>query len=85
MRAGVLALLAELEARLDFDEDLPAMDEQRLRDAVTGLQVALEEALRTARQGALLRTGLQASSAFGLLFTDDSSVCNCCSLLFSFK
>ena len=30
----MLDLIAELEARLDFDEDLPDMDTQRLRSQV---------------------------------------------------
>jgi hypothetical protein len=30
----VLALIAELEARLDFDEDLPEMDAHRLQGQV---------------------------------------------------
>lgn len=32
----VLSLIAELEARLDFDEDLPDMDAQRLQSQVRG-------------------------------------------------
>ena len=34
----VLALIAELEARLDFDEDLPTMDAQRLQGQVCSKQ-----------------------------------------------
>jgi len=30
----VLSLIAELEARLDFDEDLPDMDAKRLQNQV---------------------------------------------------
>lgn len=59
MRHACLALLAELEARLDFDEDLPAADNGRLRQQVESLQQQIEAALRTARRGQLLRTGLQ--------------------------
>ncbi|KAG1678814.1 hypothetical protein FOA52_012854 [Chlamydomonas sp. UWO 241] len=59
MRDDCIALLAELEARLDFDEDMPAMDTARLSASVDGLQQRIEAALRTARQGSLLRQGLQ--------------------------
>ena len=59
MRDECLHLLAELEARLDFDEDMPSMDLQRLRAQVEALQSNIEAALRTARQSTLLRQGLQ--------------------------
>lgn len=56
-----LQLLAELEARLDFDEDMPSMDLDRLKGQIEALQGGIESALRTARQSTLLRQGLQAS------------------------
>lgn len=59
MRRKCLNLLAELEARLDFDEDLPPLDQQQLRDDIEGLQASIEAALRTAKGGNLLRRGLQ--------------------------
>ncbi|KAL6753434.1 hypothetical protein V8C86DRAFT_3028768 [Haematococcus lacustris] len=58
LRRDALALLAEVEARIDFDEDLPALDTQRLQQQVEGLQAGIEGALRTSRQGTLLRQGL---------------------------
>ena len=59
MRSRCLELLAELEARLDFDEDMPSMDLERLKGQVDKLQQGIEAALRTARQSTLLRQGLQ--------------------------
>ncbi|GAX77543.1 hypothetical protein CEUSTIGMA_g4987.t1 [Chlamydomonas eustigma] len=59
MRLQCLQLLAELEARLDFDEDMPDMDMQRLKQSVASIQQGIEGALRTARQSTLLRQGLQ--------------------------
>ena len=56
-----MQLLAELEARLDFDEDMPSMDLDRLKGQIEALQGGIESALRTARQSTLLRQGLQAS------------------------
>jgi tRNA modification GTPase len=49
----------EVEARLDFEEDLGPLDCDAVRDSVAGLQRDIEAALRTAREGALLRNGLQ--------------------------
>jgi tRNA modification GTPase len=59
IREGVMDLLVELEARLDFDEDLPPMDLEGLQQDVADLQAQIEAALRTAREGSLLRNGLQ--------------------------
>ncbi|MEW5313204.1 MAG: hypothetical protein WDW38_004790 [Sanguina aurantia] len=59
MRQAGLMLLGELEARLDFEEDLPAADLGRLTDQVSFMQRSIEDALRTAKQGNLLRKGLQ--------------------------
>jgi tRNA U34 5-carboxymethylaminomethyl modifying GTPase MnmE/TrmE len=36
LRHELLAILAELEARLDFDEDLPPLDVDQLKVAITG-------------------------------------------------
>eukprot|EP00798_Chlamydomonas_sp_ICE-L_P001846 gene1846-33265_t len=59
IRNSCVDLCAQLEARLDFDEDLPAMDQQGLKDSVERLQAQVEQTLRTAKQGSLLRQGLQ--------------------------
>eukprot|EP00775_Hariotina_reticulata_P008308 gene8308-8493_t len=59
LRQDLLDILAELEARLDFDEDLPPLDVDQLKVDITDIQQDIEEALRTSRQGNLLRSGLQ--------------------------
>ncbi|KAG2447372.1 hypothetical protein HYH02_007700 [Chlamydomonas schloesseri] len=59
MRRQCLDLLAELEARLDFDEDLPPIDVPALKGQIEAIQAGIEQALRTARAGSLLRRGLQ--------------------------
>ncbi|KAG2434245.1 hypothetical protein HXX76_007970 [Chlamydomonas incerta] len=59
MRRQCLELLAELEARLDFDEDLPLIDVPALKAQIEAIQAGIEQALRTARAGSLLRRGLQ--------------------------
>jgi tRNA modification GTPase len=59
LRARLLDVLAELEARVDFEEDLPPLEPA----AVTGELRAVGEALRLlvaeGRQGDLLREGLR--------------------------
>ena len=65
IRAGVLDLITELEARLDFEEDLGPVDVKQLQQQVGELQEDIEEALRTARQGTLLRNGLQVGGRRG--------------------
>ncbi|GIL86170.1 hypothetical protein Vretifemale_14570 [Volvox reticuliferus] len=59
LRSRCLDVLAELEARLDFDEDLPPIDVPELKCRIEGIQAGIEKALRTAHAGNLLRTGLQ--------------------------
>ncbi|GLC38814.1 hypothetical protein PLESTB_000713000 [Pleodorina starrii] len=59
LRARCLDVLAELEARLDFDEDLPPIDVPELKRKIERIQAGIESALRTARAGSLLRSGLQ--------------------------
>ena len=59
MRQRCVDLLAEMEARLDFAEDLPDLDTSSIQQQITDLQQRLEGALRTARRGRLLHRGLQ--------------------------
>lgn len=59
IRAQCLDILAEVEARIDFEDDLPPLDEAGIR---AQLQVLLEQTktmLTTADQGELLRRGLK--------------------------
>jgi tRNA modification GTPase len=59
LRQHCLDLLAEIEARIDFEEDLPPLDQpalvQQLREIATGVK----HLLATADRGQLLRTGLK--------------------------
>ena len=59
LRGECLQLLGELEARLDFDDDMPKMNLEQLLNDVESLQRRIEDALRTSRQSTLLRQGLQ--------------------------
>jgi tRNA modification GTPase len=59
LRAACLGALAELDARLDFDEDLPPLDEPALLASLAAVRARVDAALATARAGRLLRAGLQ--------------------------
>jgi tRNA modification GTPase len=59
LRQQALHLLGELEARLDFEEDLPPLDLAFWIQALTTMQKELEAILSTAERGSLLRTGLK--------------------------
>lgn len=61
MRTDTLELLAELEARIDFDEDLPELNMGRLEQRIRELQGRIAGALNTSQRGQLLSKGLQAS------------------------
>jgi len=59
LRARLLDQLAELEARVDFEEDLPALDAAALVSELSGVCAELEQLVAEARQGELLREGLR--------------------------
>lgn len=48
-----------MQARIDFDEDLPPMDAQLLRQRLAELKDRVSAALDTSQRGKLLSTGLQ--------------------------
>jgi tRNA modification GTPase len=54
-----LDLLAELEARLDFEEDLPPLDRVVWQGQLQQMQTQLREWLATAQRGSLLRQGVR--------------------------
>ncbi|MGD1705028.1 tRNA uridine-5-carboxymethylaminomethyl(34) synthesis GTPase MnmE [Dapis sp. BLCC M229] len=59
LRASCLDILAEIEARIDFEEDLPPLDESEIGEKVDSILVDLSRVLGTASRGELLRTGLK--------------------------
>ncbi|WP_330205095.1 tRNA uridine-5-carboxymethylaminomethyl(34) synthesis GTPase MnmE [Cyanobacterium sp. Dongsha4] len=59
IRQTLLDILAEVEARIDFEDDLPPLDEDQVKQ---NLQASLEEIkqiLATKDQGELLRSGIK--------------------------
>jgi tRNA modification GTPase len=59
LRATCLDILAEVEARIDFEDDLPPLDEADIRYQLTTALQAVEQILATADRGELLRSGLK--------------------------
>lgn len=59
LRKSCVHLLAEIEARLDFAEELPELDTSSVQQQLDSLLVRLEAAMRTAKRGRLLHHGLQ--------------------------
>jgi tRNA modification GTPase len=59
LREQLLDQLAELEARVDFEENLPPLDAAAVVAALTAVRQALEALVAEARQGELLRDGLR--------------------------
>lgn len=58
-RSRCLDVLAEVEARIDFADDLPPLDEHSVREQLEALLSEVTQILATAHQGELLRTGLK--------------------------
>jgi tRNA modification GTPase len=59
LRSDCLDILAEVEARIDFEDDLPPLDEDHIRAQLATVLERVEQILATAEQGELLRTGLK--------------------------
>jgi len=59
LRATCLDVLAEIEARIDFEEDLPPLDEAKTCLEINHILAELSTILATADRGELLRTGLK--------------------------
>jgi tRNA modification GTPase len=59
LRAACLDILAEVEARIDFEDDLPPLDEAVIATQIGQVLQTMTEILDTAYQGELLRSGLK--------------------------
>lgn len=59
LRERLLDQLAELEARVDFEEDLPPLDAAAVVAELEAVRAALQQLVAEARQGELLRQGLR--------------------------
>ncbi|XP_050207295.1 uncharacterized protein LOC126656734 [Mercurialis annua] len=59
LRAQCIDLLTEIEARLDFDDDMPPLDLNLIMDTIHVMSQDVENALETANYDKLLQSGLQ--------------------------
>lgn len=59
VRSVCLALVSEIDAHVDFDDDLPPIDREAVCDTVEAALDRVEKALATAQRGRLLRSGIQ--------------------------
>lgn len=59
LRALCLDILAEIEARIDFEDDLPPLDEVAIQTQLLQVLAQVNGILATADRGELLRTGLK--------------------------
>ncbi|MDJ1180374.1 tRNA uridine-5-carboxymethylaminomethyl(34) synthesis GTPase MnmE [Roseofilum sp. BLCC_M91] len=59
LRKTCVELLAEIEARIDFEDDLPPLDEPQIITEINQVLDQLNSILATANQGELLRSGLK--------------------------
>lgn len=59
LRDRCLDILAEVEARIDFEEDLPPLDENSIIEGLQDILTHVQALLATADRGELLRTGLK--------------------------
>lgn len=67
MRNQCIDLLTEIEARLDFEDEMPPLDLNGIMDKIHHMSQDVENALETANYDKLLQSGLQ---VYG---TEDSS------------
>ncbi|PNW35517.1 UNVERIFIED_CONTAM: tRNA uridine-5-carboxymethylaminomethyl(34) synthesis GTPase MnmE [Euhalothece sp. KZN 001] len=59
LRSTCLDILAEVEARVDFADELPPLDNTEIQQQVKAVLSRVEDFLNTADQGELLRTGIK--------------------------
>ncbi|XP_070056163.1 uncharacterized protein [Nicotiana tomentosiformis] len=63
LRTQCIELLTEIEARLDFDDEMPPIDLNLIMDKIYGMLHDLDDALETANYDKLLQSGLQTDRA----------------------
>ncbi|RWR93031.1 GTP binding domain-containing protein [Cinnamomum micranthum f. kanehirae] len=59
LRMQCIELLVEIEARLDFDDEMPPLDSNILMDKIGAMRQDVQQALDTANYDKLLQSGLQ--------------------------
>lgn len=63
-------MLADIDARLDFDDELPDLDVSLLVQKIEKMWQKVQQALKTEKRGKLLQTGIQVILVMILVFYD---------------
>lgn len=63
-------MLADIDARLDFDDELPDLDVSLLVQKIEKMWQKVHQALKTEKRGKLLQTGIQVRQVMILVFYD---------------
>lgn len=66
LRTQCIELLTEIEARLDFDDEMPPLDLSLIMDKIHTMSVDIENALETANYDKFLQSGLQVTDTICL-------------------
>ena len=59
IRQRLLEQLSEIEARIDFEEDLPNLDEEHVKNAIIAIRKDINELIDNAKRGSWVRSGLK--------------------------
>lgn len=72
MRSGCIELLTEIEARLDFEDEMPPLDPVMLVSKINCMRQEVQDALDTSNYDKLLQSGLQVfPSSYTLVILKD--------------
>ena len=59
IRKRLIEQLTEIEARIDFEEDLPTLDEKHVKNEIISIKKELNELIDNAKRGSWVRSGLK--------------------------
>ena len=68
LRRQCIELLTEIDARLDFEDEMPPLDVELVVNKINSMSRDVEHALETANYDKLLQSGLQVQVAGNLAF-----------------
>ena len=59
IRQSLLEQLTEIEARIDFEEDLPNLEEENVKDEITMIRKDISKLIDNAKKGSWVRSGMK--------------------------
>ena len=63
IRKRLIEQLTEIEARIDFEEDLPLLDEEHVKNEIVAIKKDINELIDNAKRGSWVRSGLKVALA----------------------